>query len=117
MKEIAMRAEIFSSALVALALLVVVPTAVDGYGAARVGKTYVGPAGGVHHAKKTVVSGPGGVHVGGKSTSIGPYGGVHKSGYGYGAGYGGAYGGAYSTGSPGYHYSPSHYNKSYSYGW
>jgi hypothetical protein len=85
------------SALAVLLAVLLVPSSVHGWGAARVGAVRVGPYGGVHAASRTVVSGPGGVAVGGRSYGAGPYGGYRYGGaavggYRYG-GYGG-YGGA-----------------------
>jgi hypothetical protein len=77
----------------ALAVLAV-PSKVDGWGAARVSATRVGPYGGVHHASRTVAAGPGGVYSAGRVGGVG-YGGGYRAGYGGAVGYGGAYRGGY----------------------
>ena len=69
------------------------PSRVNGWGAAHVGYTHVGP-GGVYHTGRTVAAGPGGVYAGGRTSARGAYGGVYRGGYGAAAGYGGAYGAA-----------------------
>ena len=86
--------KIMTLAALAVLMLLVVPTKVDGWGAARVSATRVGPAGGVYHASRTAV---GGVGYG--------YRGVSRVGYG-GVGYGGAYraGAVGYGGAAGYRY-------------
>src|SRR3954454_23796598 len=86
--------------LVAVAVLAVllIPSRVGAWGAARVGVTRVGP-GGVYHAGRTVAAGPGGVYAGGRTAAYGAGGGVYRGGYGGAVGYGGAAGYRYSGGA------------------
>ena len=76
--------------MAALAVLLV-PSKVDGWGAAHVGVTRVGP-GGVYHAGRTVAAGPRGVYSGGRAVGYGAYGGAYRAGYRGAVGYGGGYG-------------------------
>src|SRR5271165_577076 len=85
----------------AIAAVLLLPAKVDGWGAARVSATRVGPYGGVHHASRTVAAGPRGVYSGGRVGGVG-YGGAYRGGYGGYAGYRG-YGG-YGGGAYGYRY-------------
>ena len=85
---------IITLAMGAVLAALLMPSKVDGWGAARVSATRVGPYGGVHHASRTVAAGPGGVYAGGRTSARGAYGGVYRGGYGAAAGYGGAYGAA-----------------------
>jgi hypothetical protein len=86
----------------ALAVLLA-PSKVDGWGAAHVGYTHVGPAG-VYHTGRTVAAGPGGVYAGGRTAAYGAYGGADRAGYGGAVGYGGAYGGYHYGYAGGYGY-------------
>jgi hypothetical protein len=83
---------------VALAAVLLLPAKVDGWGAARVSATRVGPAGGVYHASRTVAAGPRGVYAGGRAGAVGGYG-YGGAAYRGGAAYGG---GAYYRGYSGY---------------
>jgi len=99
-----MLSKILVPSAIAVVALLVVPANVDGWGAAHVGVTRVGP-GGVYHAGRTVAAGPGGVYAGGRAGAVG-YGGAaygyrggavgYRGGaaYGYRGGYAGGYGGA-----------------------
>jgi hypothetical protein len=93
-KETLMLNKIMTLAAMAVLMVLVAPTKVDGWGAARVSATRVGPAGGVYHASRTAVGGVG-------------YGGAYRSSYGRvgygGVGYGGAYHASYG-GAAGYRY-------------
>ena len=84
--------KIITLATVAAVAALLMPAKVDGWGAAHVGYTRVGP-GGVYHSGRTVAAGPGGVYGGGRTTAVGAGGGVYRGGYAGGVGYGGAYGG------------------------
>jgi hypothetical protein len=77
---------------VAIAAVLLLPNNVDGWGAARVSATRVGPYGGVHHASRTVAAGPRGVYSSGRVGGYG-YGGAAYRGGSYYRGYAG-YGGA-----------------------
>ena len=94
--------KIILPAITAALVVLLLPAQVDGYGAAHVGYTHVGPNG-VYHTGRTAVAGPGGVAAGGHTTAAGAGGGVYHAGYGGAAGYGvaAAAGGAY-------HYTPSY---------
>jgi hypothetical protein len=92
------------STAVAVAAVLLLPAEVDGWGAARVSATRVGPYGGVHHASRTVAAGPRGVYAGGRAGYAG-YGGAAYRGYGGAAYRGGAYYRGYSGyGAAGYRY-------------
>jgi hypothetical protein len=94
--------KIMTLAMVAVLAGLLMPSKVDGWGAARVSATRVGPYGGVHHASRTVAAGPGGVYAGGRSYGVGGYGGAYRGGYGgayrYNYGYGGGAVGGYRYG-------------------
>ena len=85
--------KIVTLAMVAVLAVLLMPSKVDAWGAARVSATRVGPYGGVHHASRTVAAGPGGVYAGGRAAGVGGYGGGYRAGYAGRAGYGGAAGG------------------------
>jgi len=98
-KESVMLHKILMLATAAALALLMVPSKVDGYGAAHVGVTRVGPNG-VYHAGRTVAAGPGGVYAGGRAGGVGAYGGAYGGSYRAGAvGYGGGY--RYSSGYAG----------------
>ena len=91
--------KIIPLATVAALAALLMPSKVDGWGAASVSATRVGPYGGVHHASRTVAAGPGGVYAGGRAGAVGYGGGAYRAGYGGGVGYGGAaYGARYGYG-------------------
>jgi len=96
-KETAMLSKITTLTSVVALTLLLVPSKVDGWGAAHVGATRVGPSG-VYHAGRTVAAGPGGVYAGGRAGGVG-YGGAYRAGYGGAVGYGGGY--RYGAGSVG----------------
>ena len=75
---------------VAALTVLLVPSKVDGWGAAHVGVTRVGP-GGVYHSGRTVAAGPRGVYSGGRAVGYGAYGGAYRAGYRGAVGYGGGY--------------------------
>lgn len=85
--------------LIALVLgaALLLPANVDGYGAAHVGYTHVGPSG-VQHYGATEVRGPNGTYGTAHASEYGAYGGAYH-GETYHAGYGGA-----AVGTTGYHY-------------
>jgi hypothetical protein len=83
-----MLSKIITLAMVAVLAALLMPSKTDAWGAARVSATRVGPAGGVHHASRTVAAGPRGVYSSGRAGGVGAYGGAD----------GGAYGGAYRGG-------------------
>jgi hypothetical protein len=91
-KETAMLNKIMTLAVGAVLAALLMPSRVDGWGAARVSATRVGPYGGVYHGSRTVAAGPGGVYAGGRAVGVGGYGG-YRAGYVGGVGYGGAVGG------------------------
>ena len=92
---------------VAALTVLLLPSLVDGWGAAHVGYTRAGP-GGVYHTGRTVAAGPGGVYAGGRTTAVGAGGGVYRGGYAGGVGYGGGY--RYSAGyAGGYGYGAARY--------
>jgi hypothetical protein len=90
-KEPAMLNKIITLVTVAAVAALLMPSRVNGWGAAHVGYTHVGP-GGVYHSGRTVAAGPGGVYAGGHTSAYGA-GGAYRAGSAGGAGYGGAYGG------------------------
>jgi heterogeneous nuclear ribonucleoprotein A1/A3 len=109
-KEIPMLKMICAAAVTAALVVLAVPSKVDGYGAAHVGYTQVGPNG-AYHTGATAVSGPGGTYAAG-----------HTTAYGAGGAYrGGSYGGSIAEGEAGvarghgaaatggYTYAPSYY--------
>jgi hypothetical protein len=106
--------KIVTLAMVAVLAAVLVPSKVDGWGAARVSATRVGPAGGVYHGSRTVAAGPRGVYSGGRAYGVGGYGGAYRAGYGGYRGYGG-YGG-YGYGGYRYNYGYGGYG-GYRYGY
>jgi hypothetical protein len=75
-----------TAAMVAFLAALLMPSEAKAWGAARVSATRVGPAGGVHHASRTVAAGPRGVYTGGRAVGVG---GVGYGGVGYGAAAGG----------------------------
>ena len=98
--------KIITLAMVTVLAALLMPSRVDGWGAARVSATRVGPRGGVYHGSRTVVAGPRGVYAGGRAGAVGAYGGAYRAGYGGAVGYGGAYGGYHYgyAGAAGYGY-------------
>ena len=94
--------KIFTLAMVAVLAALMTPTKMDGWGAARVSATRVGPAGGVYHASRTVAAGPRGVYAGGRAVGVGGYGGAYRAGYGGGYRYNYGYAGGGAVG--GYRY-------------
>jgi hypothetical protein len=101
-KETVMLNKIMMLTVSAALTVLLVPSQVDGWGAAHVGVTRVGP-GGVYHAGRTVAAGPGGVYAGGRAYGYRGYGGYYRAGYGYG-GYGGYYRAGYGYGGYGGYY-------------
>jgi hypothetical protein len=101
--------KIITLAMVAVLAALLMPSKVDGWGAARVSAVRVGPYGGVYGGSRTVVGGPGGVYAGGRAYGVGGYGGVYRAGYSGAVRYGGYYGGYGGYGYGGYGYGP--------YGW
>ncbi len=93
--------KIILPAITAVLVALVLPAQVDGYGAAHVGYTHVGPNG-VYHTGATAAAGPRGVATTGHTTAVGAGGGAYHSGSGAAAGYGAA---AYGNS---YHYTPSY---------
>jgi heterogeneous nuclear ribonucleoprotein A1/A3 len=91
-KEITMLKMICAAAVTAALVVLMVPSKVDGYGAAHVGYTHVGPNG-VYHTGETVGYGPGGSFSTGHTSAYGAGGGEYHGGYGYGTTAGGAAGG------------------------
>jgi hypothetical protein len=100
-EETAMLKKIILMTIVIATATLLTPSKVDAWGAARVGYTRVGPAGGVYHGSRTVAAGPRGVYAGGHGGAVGAYGGAYHYGYGAAAGYGGyryGYAGGYRYG-------------------
>jgi hypothetical protein len=107
-----MVSRIILTTAIAVVAVFVIPAKVEGWGAARVSATRVGPGGGVYHASRTVAAGPRGVYAGGRAGAVGGYGyggaayrggAVYRGGAAYGGGayYRGGYGG---YGAAGYRY-------------
>jgi hypothetical protein len=92
-KETTMLNKIILPAVAAALMVLMMPSQVDGYGAAHVGYTHVGPNG-VYHTGATAAAGPRGVAATGHTTAYGAGGAAYHSGYGAAAG--------------GYHYTPSY---------
>ena len=85
--------KIVLAAVAAALLVLILPSVVNGYGAAHVGYTHVGPNG-VYHTGRTAAYGPGGAYAGGHTGAYGA--GGAAGGYHYAAGsYGGAAAGGY----------------------
>jgi hypothetical protein len=83
--------KILTVAMVAVLAVLLMPSEVDAWGAARVSYSRTGPYGGTRTTSRTYAGGPGGMYAGGRAASYGPYGG-YRAGYGYGRAYGYNYG-------------------------
>jgi hypothetical protein len=112
-KEPVMLNKIMALTIMAALAVLLMPSRVDAWGAARVSGVRVGPGGGVYGGSRTVVAGPGGVYAGGRAYGVGGYGGVYRGGYGGAVRYGGYYGGYGGYGYGGYGYGPYGYSYGY----
>jgi hypothetical protein len=96
-----MLSKMLTLASVAALTVLLLPTALDAWGAAHVGVTRAGPNG-VYHAGRTVAAGPRGVAAGGRTTAVGAGGGVYRGGAVGAAGAGGYRAGAVGGARYGY---------------